>query len=99
MSTVAAVNRRVEGYAIARFKSFNAVANPLNHSRSFMSHDDRGNAASRRSVVSMNVAATYSTCCDAHQQFARASFRCRYVSQLKLTILGKQQCLHGLAAQ
>jgi hypothetical protein len=96
VGTLSAVNGRIEGHAIAHFKSFDALANARNNSRGLVSHDDGWNAPSRGAVISMNVATTNSARRHSNQQLARPGFRCGDIRQFKLIVFGKEQRFHDL---
>src|ERR1700722_5322911 len=83
-------NRGIESYAIAGRKLFDSCSERGYGSRRFMAHPNRRNAAPRRSIVAMHVAAANPAGRYTDEDFSLTGNGCRKFRDLQMTITRKQ---------
>ena len=91
----AAIDRRVERHAIADVPFGNAVAEPGDFSRGFVSHDDRRNAPAGAAVHAVNVAPANPAGPHAHEDFVGLQVGHGKVLEREAAIFFEDERFHG----
>ncbi len=90
----AAIDGGIEGDAIAFGETGDAEADRGDVSGGFVTHDDRRNAAPRRAIVAVDIAAADAASGHAHENFAGSGRGNGRIDQFEMTVLGEKQSLH-----
>ena len=93
-TTPAAVDHRIECYAIAWLPTSHPAADLCNHAGRFVSHDHRGPAAARAPVHPVNVAAADAACLDVDKQVVRSKAGTGNVLDFEPVVCCQHQGLH-----
>lgn len=94
MGTTAARDRRIKRDAIAFAPSGDLCADGGDAAGRFVTHDDGGNAAAGRAIVTVDISARNSASSDPDKQFARSGNGGRKIGNLELPVLGKKHRFH-----
>src|SRR5581483_6724936 len=93
---LSAINSRVEGDAIACLEAADFLAYVSDNSCRFVSHHDRWNPPSGRSIETVDVAAANAAGRYSNKQFIVVECRHRNVRNFKVSVLREEQSFHGV---
>jgi len=91
---LAAIDRGIEGDAIACLEACYAGADCSDHARGLVAHDDGRDAAAGTTVVAVHIAAADAAGRYANKNFTRAGLRLGEIGEFELQILFEQEGFH-----
>jgi hypothetical protein len=95
VGTRAAVNRGVEGDAVAFGKTVHIFADGGDLPSSFVTHHDWGDAATRGTVVAVDVTAADATGRDPNQDFIGCRSGRRKIRDFEVLVFGEEKSFHA----